>query len=71
MGAIVLGVPIIVALLLPAADIVATFSRGTPQFTMPLYSPLYRVAAIGVPIICFAVARALTSSVIPMPCMLP
>jgi len=68
LGTILLA-PILFGLFLPAADIIATFARGTPRFTMPISSTLYRIAVVALPIICFATARALAHPAVPTACL--
>jgi len=68
---VIFAIPILFALFLPAADIVATLARGTPRFTIPTLSSYYRVAVVGLPIVCFGIARALADPVASTGCMLP
>jgi len=67
-GHIVLAIPVLFALFLLVADFVATIARGTPRFTMPQFSHLYRIAVFGLPIVCFVAARAFAPPVVPELC---
>jgi len=69
MATVVLAIPILFAFFLPAADIVATLARGTRHYKMPLLTSAYRITAMGLPIVCLVVARALAHPSVPGPCL--